>query len=108
MASSQPAVNIAQLPNLADFGDNRYNYAYIFFLLFILFSLSLFYLLFGFSFVFMSTPPSALTGAVPAGNSVRLVFYAQLPFELPPTYKGAAVRFHYCITIAAQKVTREQ
>jgi hypothetical protein len=84
------AMAATALPNLADFGPN--------------------------TFCFLSTPLSIVACDVAVGHSKQVgysscrlshqrqvMFFVALPLDLPPSYKGLAVRYQYLLTVAAQK-----
>lgn len=55
------------------------------------------------SYVFLTAPLTILAADVAPGTTRHLLYYLLLPTDLPPTYKGAALRFSYFLTVAAQK-----
>ena len=55
------------------------------------------------SYVFLTAPLTILAADVAPGSTRHLLYYLLLPTDLPPTYKGAALRFSYFLTVAAQK-----
>lgn len=55
------------------------------------------------SYVFLTAPLTILAADVAPGTMRHLLYYLLLPTDLPPSYKGAALRFSYFLTVAAQK-----
>eukprot|EP01117_Protostelium_nocturnum_P013650 TRINITY_DN5105_c0_g1_i4.p1 TRINITY_DN5105_c0_g1~~TRINITY_DN5105_c0_g1_i4.p1 ORF type:complete len:297 (+),score=72.04 TRINITY_DN5105_c0_g1_i4:81-971(+) len=56
-----------------------------------------------------STPLYFLTGFVPidAHEQKSYVFQCNLPYSLPPTYKGTAVRYKYAVSVSVQPLNEQ-